>query len=72
MLTKYDEMGLGRNMLSKDFGGLRYSVGSYVPWTGCGAYQMGVLGVHPFAYFPFAFVNLLNPILAAILAFPGS
>ena len=41
------------------------------PWTGCGAYQMGVLGVHPFAYFPYAFVNLLNPILAAITAFLG-
>ena len=32
---------------------------------------MGVLGVHPFAYFPFAFVNLLNPIYAAITAFMG-
>jgi NhaC family Na+:H+ antiporter len=32
---------------------------------------MGVLGVHPFAYFPFAFVNLLNPIYAAITAFLG-
>ena len=32
---------------------------------------MGVLGVHPFLYFPYAFVNLLNPILAALLAFLG-
>ena len=41
------------------------------PWTGCGAYQQGVFGMSPFVYFPFAFVNLLNPIYAAITAFLG-
>jgi len=30
-----------------------------------------VLGISPFVYFPFAFVNLLNPIYAAITAFLG-
>ncbi len=70
-VDKYDEMGLGRNMLSRTLedAGTLWAV--MFPWTGCGAYQMGVLGIHPFAYFPFAFVNLLNPILAAITAFLG-
>lgn len=63
---KYDEMGLGRNMLSRTLedAGTLWAV--MFPWTGCGAYQMGVLGVHPFYYFPYAFVNLLNPIIAAL------
>ena len=70
-VDKYDEMGLSRNMLSRTLedGGTLWAV--MFPWTGCGAYQMGVLGIHPFVYFPFAFVNLLNPILAAITAFLG-
>lgn len=70
-VDKYDELGLGRNMLSRTLedAGTLWAV--MFPWTGCGAYQMGVLGVHPFAYFPYAFVNLLNPILAAIMAFLG-
>ena len=68
---KFDEMGLARNMLSRTLedAGTLWAV--MFPWTGCGAYQMGVLGVHPFAYFPYAFVNLLNPIYAAITAFLG-
>lgn len=70
-VDKYDEMGLGRNMLSRTLEDCGTLWAVMFPWTGCGAYQMGVLGVHPFAYFPFAFVNLLNPILAAITAFLG-
>ena len=70
-MDKYDEMGLGRNMLSRTLEDCGTLWAVMFPWTGCGAYQMGVLGVHPFAYFPFAFVNLLNPIYAAITAFLG-
>ena len=68
---KYDEMGLGRNMLSRTLEDCGTLWAVMFPWTGCGAYQMGVLGIHPFVYFPFAFVNLLNPIYAAITAFLG-
>ena len=70
-VDKYDEMGLGRNMLSRTLEDCGTLWAVMFPWTGCGAYQMGVLGVHPFLYFPYAFVNLLNPILAALLAFLG-
>lgn len=70
-VDKYDEMGLGRNMLSRTLEDCGTLWAVMFPWTGCGAYQMGVLGVHPFAYFPYAFVNLLNPIYAAITAFLG-
>ncbi|MCI6421850.1 MAG: Na+/H+ antiporter NhaC [Blautia sp.] len=70
-VDKYDEMGLSRNMLSRTLEDCGTLWAVMFPWTGCGAYQMGVLGIHPFVYFPFAFVNLLNPILAAITAFLG-
>ena len=68
---KFDEMGLSRNMMSRTLEDCGTLWAVMFPWTGCGAYQYSTLGVHPFAYFPFAFVNLLNPIYAAITAFLG-
>ena len=70
-VEKYDELGLSRNMLSRTLEDCGTLWAVMFPWTGCGAYQQGVLGMSPFTYFPFAFVNLLNPIFAAITAFMG-
>ena len=70
-VDKYDELGLGRNMLSRSLedAGTLWAV--MFPWTGCGAYQQGVLGMSPFVFFPYAFVNLLNPVYAYITALLG-
>lgn len=70
-MDKFDELGLGRNMLSRTLEDAGTLWSPMFPWTGCGAYQMGVLGVQPFAYFRYAFLNLLNPIYACITAFLG-
>lgn len=70
-VEKYDELGLSRNMMSRTLEDCGTLWAVMFPWTGCGAYQMGVLGYSPFVYFPYAFVNLLNPIYAAITAFLG-
>ena len=42
-----------------------------VPWNTCGAYMSTTLGVPVFAYLPFAFFNLFNPIISAIYGFTG-
>lgn len=42
-----------------------------VPWNTCGAYMAGTLGVATFAYLPFAFFNLINPIVSVIYGFTG-
>lgn len=42
-----------------------------VPWTTCGAYIFGVLNLASFAYIPFCFFNLINPIISAIYGFTG-
>ncbi|MDO5037792.1 MAG: Na+/H+ antiporter NhaC [Tissierellia bacterium] len=67
----YDEMGLERHYLSRTLedGGSLWS--PMVPWNGCGAYQAATLGVATFAYFPYAFLNLINPIIAIIMAYLG-
>ena len=40
-----------------------------VPWNTCGAYMTGTLGVSTFVYAPFAFFNILCPIIAIIYGF---
>jgi len=42
-----------------------------VPWNTCGAFMAGTLGVATLAYLPFAFFNLINPIISMIYGFTG-
>lgn len=65
---RFDELGLGRNMLSRTLedGGTLWS--PLVPWSSCGAYHASVLGVATFAYLPYCFMNLINPVYAIITA----
>lgn len=67
----YDEMGLERYYLSRTLedGGSLWS--PMFPWNGCGAYQSATLGVSTFTYFPYAFLNLVNPIVSIIMAYMG-
>lgn len=37
-----------------------------VPWNTCGAYMAATLGVATFAYLPFAFFNLINPLVSVL------
>lgn len=68
---KFDEMGLARNMLSRTLedGGTLWS--PLVPWSSCGAYHSSVLGVSTFAYLPYCFMNIINPIFALVTASYG-
>ena len=40
-----------------------------VPWNTCGAFMAQTLGVSTLTYAPFAFFNLLNPVVAAVYGF---
>jgi NhaC family Na+:H+ antiporter len=42
-----------------------------VPWNTCGAFMWSTLAVHPFAYLPYAFLNLINPLVSAFYGFTG-
>lgn len=42
-----------------------------VPWNTCGAYMAAALGVATIAYLPFAFFNLINPLVSIIYGFTG-
>ena len=61
---KFDELGLSRNMLSRcmEDGGTLFS--PLVPWSTCGVYHSGMLGVPTLSYLPYCFVNILNPLIS--------
>jgi NhaC family Na+:H+ antiporter len=42
-----------------------------VPWNTCGAFMAQTLGVATFAYAPFAFFNLINPLVSLAYGFTG-
>jgi NhaC family Na+:H+ antiporter len=42
-----------------------------VPWNTCGAYMASTLGVATLAYLPFAFFNLINPLVSIVYGFTG-
>ena len=42
-----------------------------IPWNTCGVFVFGALLVDPFAYLPFAFLNLINPLLSALYGCTG-
>ncbi|MGE3277020.1 MAG: Na+/H+ antiporter NhaC [Vicinamibacterales bacterium] len=44
---------------------------SLVPWNTCGAFMSQTLGVATFAYAPFAFFNLINPLVSLAYGFTG-
>ncbi len=68
---EYDRRGLAPENLSRTLEDSGTLTSPLVPWNTCGAYMSGTLGVATFAYLPFAFFNLINPLVAIILGFTG-
>lgn len=62
----FDERGLERKFLSRTLEDGATMWSAMCPWNGCGAYQSATLGVPTFSYLPYAFMNIINPILAII------
>jgi NhaC family Na+:H+ antiporter len=42
-----------------------------IPWNTCGAYMFATLGVSPLAYLPYAFLNLINPLISLLYGATG-
>lgn len=67
----FRERGLAPRMLSRTVEDAGTVTSPLVPWNSCGAYMAGVLGVATISYLPFAFFNLLSPIISLVYAFTG-
>jgi len=70
----YDKMGLEPRLLSRTLEDAGTLTSPLVPWNTCGAYMYSVLGVSALGaggYLPYAFLNLINPLVAIFYAFTG-
>lgn len=69
--SAYDEQNLDPKNLSRAVEDGATVTSVLVPWNTCGAYFSGVMGVATLTYLPFAFFNLLSPVISIILANTG-
>ena len=65
---EYDKHNVPRKELAYTVAAAGTATSSLIPWNTCGVFITGVLGVSPFAYAPFAFYNLLLPVLTVLAA----
>ena len=66
---EYERHGLSRLNLSRTLEDSGTLTSALIPWNTCGAYMSATLGVATFSYAPYAFFNLLCPVIAIIYAY---
>lgn len=64
----YEDKGLAPENLSRTLEDSGTVTSVLIPWNTCGAYQSGTLGVDTFDYLPYAFFNLLSPVMTLTFA----
>lgn len=68
---EYKERGLAPKNLSRALEDSGTLTSALIPWNTCGATMIGALGVAPWAYVPYCFLNIISPIISAIYGFTG-
>lgn len=69
--SAYEAKGLAPQNLSRALEDSATLTSPLIPWNSCGAFMFATLGVNPFFYLPFAFVNLANPIVSIFYGYTG-
>ena len=69
--ASYEEQKLENHLMSRCLEEGATLTTPLIPWTTSGAFCMGVLGLSPLLYAPWALFNYINPILSIILAYLG-
>ena len=64
--TEFARRNLAPKNLSRTLEDAGTITSPLIPWNTCGAYMSASLGVATFAYLPFCFFNLANPIVALL------
>ncbi len=65
----YEEQGLKPEVLSRTLEDSGTMTSVLIPWNTCGATQSRVLGVATMDYLPYAFFNLISPVMTIIFAY---
>ena len=69
--NEYKDRGLAGENLSRTLEDSGTVTSALVPWNTCGAYHAGVLGVATGTYLPFAFFNIISPIMTIFYGYMG-
>jgi len=65
----YEEKGLKPELLSRTLEDSGTVTSVLIPWNTCGATQSRVLGVDTWAYAPYAFFNIISPLMTMLFAY---
>ena len=69
--AEFKKRGLAPHNLSRVIEDSGTLTSPLIPWNTCGAYMAATLGVATFAYLPYAFFNLINPLISVAYGFTG-
>lgn len=69
--TAYEDMGLAPRNLSRALEDSGTLSSALIPWNTCGATMIGMLGLTPWTYVPYCFLNIINPIVSIFYGFTG-
>jgi Na+:H+ antiporter, NhaC family len=69
--AEFKRRGLAAKNLSRTLEDAGTLTSPLIPWNTCGAFMAGTLGVPTLVYAPYAFFNLINPLVAAAYGFTG-
>ncbi len=65
----YEEKGLKPEVLSRTLEDSGTMTSVLIPWNTCGATQSRVLGVDTWSYAPYAFFNIISPLMSILFAY---
>jgi NhaC family Na+:H+ antiporter len=65
----YRDKGLAPEVLSRTLEDSGTVVSVLIPWNTCGATQAKVLGVPAISYLPYAFFNIISPLMTILIAY---
>ncbi|MFT7685591.1 MAG: NhaC family Na+:H+ antiporter [Candidatus Azotimanducaceae bacterium] len=69
--SSFDDLKLGRQMLSRTVEEGSTLTTGLIPWTTAGAFYASTLDVSVIEYAPYAFLNYLNPLVSVLMAYLG-
>ena len=67
----YTKYGLHPKNLSRCLEDAATMTSPLIPWNSCGAFMGATLGVSPLLYLPYAFLNLITPLISIFYGYTG-
>jgi len=67
----FEEQGLAPRNLSRCLEDSGTLTSPLIPWSTCGAMMIATLGLTPWAYVPFCFLNIINPLISIFYGWTG-